>query len=344
MYFPQRRDGSVREWQYPIMADVARFCRARQPFCHRATLIPQIGLIYSTGAFYRTNQMLFAPWGGELVPMQGVLQSLLDSQNVVDVVSEHHLAERIGRYPLLIYPEWETIEPTFKQSLVDYVKQGGSLLVIGPRSAGLFQEELDIRLEGAPVVQVSGLEFGGHVAGIRSVFQKATLGDRAKPFGQVRLENEVDGPAEVAATIARLGEGSIAATYLCLGERYATSATNVSRDFLSALVRELFPSPLVEVQGSHHVDVTATRLGERLLVNLVNTAGPHANTKVNVHDDIPPVGPLTVSIQCPPPASVLLQPGGRTLEHEHRDDRLHVTVPRVEIHDIIEILPRVESP
>jgi hypothetical protein len=182
------------------------------------------------------------------------------------------------------------------------------------------------------------------VAGIRSVFQKATLGDRAKPFGQVRLENEVDGPAEVAATVARLGEGSIAATYLCLGERYATSATNVSRDFLSALVRELFPSPLVEVQGSHHVDVTATRLGERLLVNLVNTAGPHANTKVNVHDDIPPVGPLTVSIQCPPPASVLLQPGGRTLEHEHRDDRLHVTVPRVEIHDIIEILPRVESP
>jgi hypothetical protein len=344
MYFPQRRDGSVREWQVPIMADVARFCRARQPFCHRAALIPQIGLIYSTSAFYRTNRMLFAPWNGELVPLQGVLQSLLDSQNVVDVVSEHHLAERIDRYPLLIYPEWETIEPAFKQSLVDYVKQGGSLLVIGPRSAGLFQEELDVRLEGAPVVQVSGLEFGGHVAGIRSVFQKATLGDRAKPFGQVRLENEVDGPAVAAASIARLGEGVIAATYLCLGERYATSATTVSRDFLAALVSELFPAPLVEVQGSHHVDVTAARLGDRLLVNLVNTAGPHANAKVNVHDDIPSVGPLTLSIRCPPPASVLLQPDGRSVAYEFRDDRLHVTVPRVEIHDIIEIVPRVESP
>jgi hypothetical protein len=58
-----------------------------------------------------------------------------------------------------------------------------------------------------------------------------------------------------------------------------------------------------------------------------------------VHDDIPPVGPLNVSIRCPLPASVLLQPGGRKLEYEYRDDRLQVTVPRVAIHDVIEIQP-----
>jgi len=48
-----------------------------------------------------------------------------------------------------------------------------------------------------------------------------------------------------------------------------------------------------------------------------------------------------VSIRCPRPASVLLQPGGRTLEYEYRDDRLQVTVPRIAIHDIIEIQPTV---
>jgi hypothetical protein len=57
------------------MAEVARFCRERQPFCHRAAPIPQIGLIYSTGAFYRTNQMLFATWGGELVPLRPSLRA-----------------------------------------------------------------------------------------------------------------------------------------------------------------------------------------------------------------------------------------------------------------------------
>jgi hypothetical protein len=141
---------------------------------------------------------------------------------VVDVVSEHHLAEGINRYPLLVYPEWETIEPAFKQSLVDYVRQGGSLLIVGPRTAALFQEELDVTLEGAPAVQVNGLEFGGDVAGIKSLFQKATLGPRAKPFGNVRHDNEVDGPAEVAASITKLGEGSIAAIYLSLGEAMPT--------------------------------------------------------------------------------------------------------------------------
>ena len=39
------------------------------------------------------------------------------------------------------------------------------------------------------------------------------------------------------------------------------------------------------------------------------------------------------------PDYVLLQPGGRTLETEYRDGRLQVTVPRVAIHDIIDIQP-----
>jgi hypothetical protein len=48
---------------------------------------------------------------------------------------------------------------------------------------------------------------------------------------------------------------------------------------------------------------------------------------------------IDVSIRCPRPASVLLQPGGRTLENEYRDGRLQVTVPRVAIHDIVDIQP-----
>ena len=48
---------------------------------------------------------------------------------------------------------------------------------------------------------------------------------------------------------------------------------------------------------------------------------------------------IDVSIRCPRPASVLLQPGGRTLENEYREGRLQVTVPRVAIHDIIDIQP-----
>jgi len=39
------------------------------------------------------------------------------------------------------------------------------------------------------------------------------------------------------------------------------------------------------------------RLDGRLIVHLVNTAGPHANAKVHLFDEIPAVGPLTVTIR-----------------------------------------------
>ncbi|HXP62308.1 MAG TPA: alpha-L-fucosidase, partial [Dongiaceae bacterium] len=40
-YYGQRRDGSVSASHLPVIAEVARFCRARQPFCQGATPVPQ---------------------------------------------------------------------------------------------------------------------------------------------------------------------------------------------------------------------------------------------------------------------------------------------------------------
>ena len=123
-YFPQKRDGSIRKWQMNLMGDVAKFCRDRQEFCFKSKPVPQVGLILSTNAFYRINKGLFA--GGNELPIsiKGVLQCLLDGQNVTDVVMEHHLQERADDFPLLIYPEWDYIDPDFKNVLLEYVKKG----------------------------------------------------------------------------------------------------------------------------------------------------------------------------------------------------------------------------
>ena len=43
-YFRQKRDGSVFDERVPVMAEVAKFCRARQAFCHHATQVPQIAV------------------------------------------------------------------------------------------------------------------------------------------------------------------------------------------------------------------------------------------------------------------------------------------------------------
>lgn len=340
-YFPQRRDGAIRTWQMPLMAEVAKFCRARQAFCHRAKPIPQIGLIYSGRAFYRMNEKLFAAWSGELTALRGVLQSLLDSQHVVDIVMEHHLTRRMHEYPLLIWPEWQTIEPDFKAELLHYVKQGGKLLVIGPRAAALFKEELDVKLIGEAAERVNGLEYQGHLAGLKTVSQKVELGPRS--MGQGRLYNDTvnvndnTGPYDIAASITPYGQGRIAATYLNLGERFHNADHTVARDFLNGLVRTLFPDPLVEVRGSHQVDVTAMRKHGKLMINLVNTAGPHNNDKVYVFDQIPAVGRLAVTIRYPrKPRTVTLEPGARSVAYQYLNGRIDLLLPRrLVIHDIL---------
>ena len=335
-YFPQRRDGSVRKWQMDLMGEVARFCRARQQICHKARPIPQIGLIYSGKAFYRKARKLFAAYGGEVVPLRGVLQSLLESQNVVDIVMEHHLTGRMQKYPLLVYPEWDTIDPTFKKDVLDYVYQGGNLLVIGPRAAALFEKELGVVLQGEAVERVNGLEYDGWVTGIKSLFQKADLSKRAKAVGKIHRDNDVESPSNPAASITNYGKGKLAATYLNLGERYRNGATVVGREFLQALVRELMPEPLVTVSGSRYVDVTANRKDGKLAINLVNTAGPHGNGKVFVFDDIPAVGPLSVAIRYDKkPDKVSLEPHGRQIDYTYHQGEIRLIVPRLAIHEII---------
>jgi hypothetical protein len=336
-YFQQKRDGSIGPWQMKLMAEVARFCRARQKVCHHAKPVPQIALLYPGAAFYRRNPRLFAPWTGLLVPMQGILQSLLESQYSVEVLMEHHLKRRLGEYPLVIIPEWDCLESSFREDLLGYVRDGGSLLAIGPRAAALFEKELKVRLAGEVREDAClWLEHGRWLGALKTPWQAVELLDGARPFGRLFHENDVIGPSEVAATIASCGKGQIAGLYLNYGERYIHEATNTARGFLAALVEELFPRPLVSVAGSHHVDVTVNRIDGKLAVNLVNTAGPHANPQVYVFDDIPPVGPLQIAIRSAArPARVTLEPAGTPLAYTYADGEVRLTLPRLEIHDVI---------
>jgi hypothetical protein len=270
--------------------------------------------------------------------LKGLLQCLLDTQQSVQIVSEHHLAGRMRQWPLIVLPECEYLEPAFRSELIDYVKAGGSLLAVGPRTAALFQKELDVELADEANVRPVYLEQDGYLAGLSTLAQKAKLGPRARAFGQLYSEDDLRGPWDPAASVARLEKGRIAAVYCNLAERHVNGRTSVARDLLGALVRDLFPKPLVEVSGSHCVDVSVMRSRGRLAVNLVNTAGPHAEASQYVYDEVPALGPLAVVVRTSgSPAKVTLEPGAQALEFTRRDGALHVVVPRLEIHRVLVI-------
>lgn len=335
IYLQQKRDGSIYNWMIPLVSEAAKFCRERQPWCQDVTGVPQIGLILSTNALYAKTNRLYGGFEKETTPLKGILQSLLASQYVVDIVAEHHLTD-INKYPLLVYPEWETITPEFKKKLLDYVSRGGNLLLVGPNSASLFLDELNITIKTPPALNNNGLEYKGWIAELMSLSQGVVPGAGVKSFGKYYQAVDMDGPSEIAATITPFGKGKIAATHIDLGKAYTNRSAPVMRDFLGALVREIFPEPAVTVTGSHYVDVTCNTKGKMRIVNLINTSGPHDNEKVMVHDEITPLGPLQVTIRSDSkPASVTLQPGNTILPYTFENGMVKCTLPKLEIHALI---------
>jgi hypothetical protein len=331
-YFKQKRDGSIFDEQMPVMAEVAKFCRARQPLCHRAEAVPQVALLYSTAAHYRKINGLFSR---DLARLSGALQALLESQQSVEVLGEHHLAGRMKEYPLIVVPEWEYLDATFKADLIAYVKEGGNLLLIGPKTAALFESELGVTLQGdLKPDRAVHLSLGDSTAITKGRTQAVKLSASTRPFGELRPANDANLTPQPAASIASLGRGKIAATYFTFGQGYLNSRSAGARDFLNDLVKELFPKPMVEVAGSHHVDVALMRKQGRLLVNLVNTAGPHQSEPIL--ETVPLVGPLQITLRQPQkPDKVTLEPAGTPLAFEFSGGEIRLTVPRVEIHEAV---------
>lgn len=337
-YFKQKRDGSIFPWTMQLMAETAAFCRARQAYCHRASAVPQVGLILSTDAYYQQSEGLFCPWHGIYTATEGILCSLLDGQNSVEIVAEHHLAANINRYPLLVYPEWKVLKPAFKRKLLAYVRDGGRLVVIGTEATRHFRKELKVKFKGKAVERAGYIESDGWMGGALTVVQDVVPLRGAKVHAWLYEQDEAAGPRTPAATMARLGKGQIAGVYMNCGERYVKARTAVTRDFLNGLVRVLFPNPMVEIDGSHYVDVSVARLNDKLMINLVNSAGPHADENTYTFDEVPSSGPLTVTIRMQhKPRSLKLQPRNRSLPWEYQHGTATVKIPRVELHEILAV-------
>ena len=143
-YFKQDRDGALRDpAEMDVMAEVARFCRERQAYCHRSVAVPQIALLYSTAGHYQESPRLFH-WAGSngVQVLRKALTEILQSQYGVQILSEHHLKGNMSEWPVIVVPSWEYLESDFRDELASYAKSDGNLMLIGSGPAKLFEAEL----------------------------------------------------------------------------------------------------------------------------------------------------------------------------------------------------------
>lgn len=104
---------------------------------------------------------------------------------------------------------------------------------------------------------------------------------------------------------------------------------------LRAAVAELFPDPLAKVDAPC-VDLVLRRQGRKLQIHLINTSGDHAGTPLI--SEIPPVEDVRVFIRCKKaPRRITCQPSGQPLEFCYADGLATLTLPHLDIYDIIEV-------
>ncbi len=335
VYFKQNRDGSIRDWNMNIMSEVAEFCRKRQEICHKAESVPQICLFYSTESIKRKMTRPFHP-RGLTMSMKGILWALLDNQYHVDIRGEHNLRDKMSQYPVIVIPEWQYIAQDIKREFIKYVRGGGNLLIVGPVPADIFSDQLGVKFKGNINEKKKWLFYNGVMSNCTDFYRAPLLTKNARPIGKLYNSDQVRGNSQTAATVRKFGKGKIAAIYFNMGYRYHTSRTSHARIFIGAVVDKVFDSPMVEVEGSHKVDLVVNRKEGKLAVNLVNTAGSHANKDVYTFDSIPSVGPLKVKIRLPKePKNIYLQPQGKEMGFSWENGIVEVEPFVLEIHNIL---------
>jgi hypothetical protein len=333
-YWTQNHDASLTPWAYATMAELARFCRARQPFCHKATPVPQVALLYSGVAHRAKTTGAFKFDANASGHLLGTLNALLYNQLPTEVLMEHHLHGRMAQYPLIVIPEWPMLADTFRTELIEYVRGGGNLLVMGTQMVRLFERELGVTLADIPR-DAPYFGFDTDLTGFKGSFMPFWPRPGTDTLGGIYAARDSRFRIGSLASVARLGKGQIAGLYLDAGDAQYRRETHVGRRVLGTLARRLF-SPQVRVVGSQFVYVALNRKGGKTMLNLINMAGNHGNKAVFSTDEIPPLGSLTITYRTPrQPRRLMLQPENKPLPFAYRNGEVRCTLPKLSIHSVV---------
>ena len=336
-YFQQNRDLSIKPWLATMLSEIGTFCRQRQQFCHKAKAIPQIALLFPTEAQLKNGTRPFANSTGKL---EGSLYMVMDGQYPVEVLMEHHLKGNMDKYPLIIIPECNYLDPEFTEELRKYASNGGNLLIIGAETAELFKTELGIISCEQQEAKPQFIAAADRIGGIRSQFVKVNLSPDAEVISNFydgsdfRLKGEV-----IASSSKKMGKGRISAIYFNAGSAYAEYKSHVLRDYISQHIESLFSNPLVKVTGSHLVHVAVNSLNDKTYINLINSSGDHNSRSSIGYDEVPYVKDLKVEIRTDrQPKKIILQPEGKELAVDFNNGVSKVMLSDLHIHSIIEVI------
>ncbi len=155
IYYTPTRAGHIPEQITATAGEVADFCRARQAISFHSTTVPQVALLQSAETYWdEADGAAFGRPGCREVT-KGALDALLELHYSVDILSEHQILPRLHEFPVVVIPDAYKLTDDFRQQLLKYVDDGGSLVFLGAHCAKLFEKELGVQFAGGPNLRVT---------------------------------------------------------------------------------------------------------------------------------------------------------------------------------------------
>ena len=338
IYHQPTRSGYIADAIIDQEGQVADFCRARKEASFKSTTMPQVALLLSSESHWERSDRVFAPWDGEFDDLEGALHALLELHYSVDILAEHQLQPRLKEFPLVVVPDSAKLADDFKKALLNYAEQGGSLLLLGEKCTRLFEPALGVRFDGDPQNISAELETPSGPISVSGIWQEVTpLTAKAAGFRHATRDMRKD--PKTAATTANYGKGKIGAVYGPLANIFFKGHHPYIRQFIGAMVKDLFPEPAVLVDGPSAIDIALrTTKDGRPSLHLLNRSNLPLPDRYNFTDFIPALGPVQVKMKiAAKPQKMALVPEETPVTWEWKDGRLTATIPRVHIHSVLVI-------
>lgn len=337
VYFQQNRDASFQTMDVDALAELANFCRERQPFSQYSETIPQVGLWYSLEGWKQSYNGVYG-WSSN---MEGLTSAFMDGQHSIEILMDHHMKDKLKQYPTIVIPEWNDFDNEIKERLLAHVRNGGNVFVIGAKSVREFQDQLDVDFIGADSTaqfNIGDRELGG-IAGIKTQWQPITPKAGTETIGHVYQQRDYRFPSDYpVATINSYGKGKIAAIYLDMSTAYSTYRNPVFNNLIDSVLDRLVANPTINVEGSDKVHVVLGKKGDATLIHLINSSGEHFNKNVLAYNELRPTPDLQVTLRVDKkPKTVKLQPNDQPLPFTFKDNSLDIQIPAIEVYGIVEI-------
>ena len=324
--------GTIQDWAIPLWEATAKFCRERI-ICHKGKLLPQVGVLLpdqpnpaESGSCYtlNTSGRSFRRW----------ISLLQESGFSTSAVFEHE-PDSFSRFSILVCPNSDAYPPKTIAALKNYVANGGRLIIDGGASEHLQALTGIVKISEEEERQIF-LEGGGRLAAAKVPFKKFDLAG-AEVASLCYDSNFFQAESNPSSYINNIGKGKICTLTFPMLSFYDVNRAVPLNDFIRDTMKRLEYVPYVSVAGSCFAEHTILTKDDSILVNLLNRAGEHQVPAIRCYDEVPSIGPLTVTIQDKSVKSVTQIPENVSLPMTPTEDGFQVTIDRLHIHTILKL-------